>query len=345
MKKKNFVGLFITTLVLFSPIFFLHTKVRADSEPVYTVTLKAGEGHGDDIIIKSTDENADVEVSDYNPSQFYNQDGVMYYVAPYLPETFSSPSQKQYSFKSWESGGSSYAYGEAIAIPEDTRSLTLTAQWDDSWFELQTPKTIKITEPGFTTFTCTLTDLHLGSYMEEYYSKDAENLTLRFQGGSLALDGKTLPYLVHSPESDNPNAEDFAESQKFTEEDKGKEFQMSVYVSPEDFENAKNGTYTGALKCIGLYSYRSTPMVRAERNSSTTTTKIFEGDSISIPLTLTLDPSEPENISSDSQTSFPKTGEQCDATALTLALLSISLTIALLSIVINKKCKYAAKIK
>lgn len=324
MKKKNLISIFISVLIAVSPLFFTcmatHAEddiVSEDNESTYTVILKPGDGKGNDIVIKSTNDGAMAENSySANPGQFYENNETMFFKTPEMPEEFLSPTYKTDTFKNWSLGENTYYPWQTINLSElSNNTLTLTAQWNDSWFKIKTPDLVEITEPGYTNFSCTLTDLHLGESQEGYQMKVAQDLTVKYKGGSLENNGNNIPYLVQSSETPKSDPEEEAYSPTFTENDIGTNFNISVYISPDDYQNAKPGTYTGNLNCIGTYTYNYYPLLRSGRSStdSQSEQKVFENANFAVPLTITIPNKETKSenqVKADfSNKKSPKTGD------------------------------------
>lgn len=119
-----------TTLVMRATMMLLVTLFCAAGASAFTtrtVTLKAGNGSGSDIIISSG--KADNVASDFHSAkggQFYEENGIVWFKAPGKPDSFTAPS-KDMVFTEWSDGeGGTLSPGAVIAAPGD---LTLTAQW------------------------------------------------------------------------------------------------------------------------------------------------------------------------------------------------------------------------
>ena len=119
-----------TTLVMRATMMLLVTLFCAAGASAFTtrtVTLKAGNGSGSDIIISSG--KADNVASDFHSAkggQFYEENGIVWFKAPGKPDSFIAPS-KDMVFTEWSDGeGGTLSPGAVIAAPGD---LTLTAQW------------------------------------------------------------------------------------------------------------------------------------------------------------------------------------------------------------------------
>lgn len=120
-----------TTLVMRATMMLLVTLFCAAGASAFTprtVTLKAGDGSGSDIIISSG--KADNVASDFHSAkdgQFYEENGIVWFKAPGKPDSFTAPS-KDMVFTEWSDGeGGTLSPGAVIAAPGD---LTLTAQWE-----------------------------------------------------------------------------------------------------------------------------------------------------------------------------------------------------------------------
>lgn len=92
-----------------------------------TVTLKAGDGTGSDIIISSADAaNVAADFHSSSPGQFFEENGTVYFRAPYLPASFTAPSGKL--FTGWSDSVNTFSPGDHIPT---SGNFTLTAQWAD----------------------------------------------------------------------------------------------------------------------------------------------------------------------------------------------------------------------
>ena len=92
-----------------------------------TVTLKAGDGTGSDIIISSADAaNVALDHTSANAGQFFEENGTVYFRAPYLPASFTAPSGKL--FTGWSDSVNTFSPGGYIPT---SGNFTLTAQWAD----------------------------------------------------------------------------------------------------------------------------------------------------------------------------------------------------------------------
>ena len=93
-----------------------------------TVTLKAGDGTGSDIVISSANAaNVALDRQSASPGQFYEEDGIVRFRAPYCPASFTAPTGKV--FTGWSDGGS-YTYSPGSHMSA-SGNVTLTAQWVD----------------------------------------------------------------------------------------------------------------------------------------------------------------------------------------------------------------------
>ena len=91
------------------------------------VTLKAGEGTGGDIVIGSENTaNVALDRASANAGQFFEENGIVYFRAPYLPASFTAPSGKL--FTRWSDSVNTFSPGGYIPT---SGSFTLTAQWAD----------------------------------------------------------------------------------------------------------------------------------------------------------------------------------------------------------------------
>ncbi|MDO4199615.1 MAG: hypothetical protein Q4D57_02500 [Clostridia bacterium] len=294
MKKKKFLSVLITLLMIFSPMFFLSMKVHAaDDDNVYTVILKSGKGTGNDVIIKSTDSGvmAKSEAS-AKSSQFFVENNATYFCTPLsAPKTFQAPTDKKYSFSGWASENGEFLHDEDVKMNDcDNNTLVLTALWNDSFFKLAASDTIEIKGPGYTDFTYTLESLHLGKTDLGSGNKlIVDNVEVEFTSGTLEIDGKTIPYMI-CPTYGNPGKK--AISEQFTENDIGKEFKMSIYISEEDYKKIQPGIHktTLTLNCTGIYTCHPYSSKNPDGHSPNYIfeTKKFRGNTVALKLPLTL---------------------------------------------------------
>lgn len=154
-----------------------------------------------------------------------------------------------------------------------------------------------------------------------------DSVELEFRNGTLKSDdGKTLPYLV-CPTYGVPGERAVTES--FTEADIGKQFKLSIYISKEDYENTKIGTYTGKLKCTGIYTCH--PYSSDDPDASSPNfmfeTKKFRGSCIdTIPLRL-------------AKYNFLNTGDTTSASTLMVAICTLGLVTTIIIVTNRKKGK------
>lgn len=92
----------------------------------YTVTLKAGEGFGSDIVLNSTDDYyGTVTDLNYAPKgEFFTYGGHLCFQFPDCPSTFSSPNEEKV-FQGWDGPGLTPG-----VVRQITDNITLTAYWD-----------------------------------------------------------------------------------------------------------------------------------------------------------------------------------------------------------------------
>lgn len=346
MKKKKFLSILTMLLMIFSPMFFLSIKTHAaDDDEVYTVILKSGKGTGSDVIITSTDSGTMAKsAASAKSSQFFVENYATYFCTPLsAPKTFQAPSDGEYSFSGWASENGEFLHDEDVKMNDcDNNTLVLTALWNDSFFELAASGTIEIKGPGYTDFTYTLENLHLGKTdLGNGNELIVDNVELEFTSETLEIDGKTIPYMV-CPTYGNPGRK--AISEQFTEDDIGKEFKMSIYISEEDYKKIQPGTHTTTLtlNCTGIYTCHPYSSENPDGHSPNYIfeTKKFRGNTVTLtlPLTLiasyssndestsTIDANNPEDNAIDSgitqKVDNPKTGDSTNAISLVMMVTS-----------------------
>lgn len=352
MKKKKILSMLVSLLMIFSPMFFLSMKAHAaDDDEVYTVILKSGKGTGNDVTIKSTDNNAMAKnEASAKPGQFFTENNATYFCTPLsAPKNFQPPSDNEYSFSGWANESGEFLHDEDVKMNDyENNTLVLTALWNDSYFELEAKDEIKVKGPGYTDFTYTLENLHLGATdLGNGNELIVDNLELEFTSGTLEIGGQKVPYMI-CPTYGNPGKKALSES--FTEADAGKQFKMSIYISEEDYKKIQPGTYTTTLtlNCTGIYTchpYSSTNPDASSPNYIFETKK-FRGSTVTFTLPLTLIASYSSNdevistLTPNPETpDFPKTGDSINTIQLTVLTAVSAFGLAIAMITVNKKRK------
>ena len=155
--------------------------------------------------------------------------------------TLPEPKREGYQFLGWaetSEGAVKYKAGDTVTLDKD---LTLYAKWTrDSYFSLS-PDSCNLNGNGYTDIECTLTSLVLGMINGE----QTEWIGFYLNGGTLS-DGNEhyIPFLVDNPWHGR------AEGGKFQGNwlsSQGETFVMSIYIDPNDYNNAVPGTYTGTF--------------------------------------------------------------------------------------------------
>ena len=175
--------------------------------------------------------------------QFYNDsDNRIWFKAANNP--FTAPAG--YRFAGWKYGNATYLPGQSIQMPS-SGSITLTAQWvdKDAPHYLLSPTRYTLEGSGYTDIPCTLTEFANGKIrfaLREYIS---EYVFFYMNGGTLT-DGKghSISFLV-----DDPFHFGAAErkDQGSTLSSAGETFIMAIYISPNEYNQAVPGTYTGTF--------------------------------------------------------------------------------------------------
>lgn len=356
MKKKKFLSVLITLLMIFLQMFFLFIKTHAtDDDEVYTVILKSGKGAGSDVIITSTD-SGKMAQSEANAKsgQFFVENNATYFCTPLsAPKTFRAPMDNEYSFSGWVSENGEFLHDEDVKMNNyDNNTLVLTALWNDSFFELATSDTIEIKGSGYTDFTYILENLHLGKTdLGNGNELIVDNVELEFTSGTLTIDGKTIPYTI-CPTYGNPGEKVISE--QFTENDIGKKFKMSVYISEEDYKKIQPGTHktTLTLNCTGIYTCHPYSSENPDGHSPNYIfeTKKFRGNTVTLALPITLIASyssideststlNANNSEVTEKVDNPETGDSTNAVLLVM-MVTISICGFMIAITCkNKKCK------
>ena len=219
----------------------------------YTVTLSPGIGTGTPIVYQFDPETAAPNSSSARNCQFYyvnyNTIGFRLY-GDYYPTSFTLPAGIYFS--SWGN------WGNNGYITLTSSQTTFTANYsdnpDDAYYSLS-PTAYTIANSDYTDITCTLSTLSLGQVMRytgagwEYVQ--TEGIGFYMNGGTLTDGaGHSIPFLVDTPYHFK------AETRKYQGDipsSQGQEFIMSVYINPNDYDNAVPGTYTGELFYEGYW--------------------------------------------------------------------------------------------
>ena len=199
----------------------------------YTVTLSPGLGTGTPIIYHFDPETAALNTSAAQNCQFYyvNYNTIGFRLdSDYFPDSFTAPDGNVFS------GWSNYGY-----ITLSSSQTTLTALCLAGY--TLSPTAYTIANSGYTDITCTLSSLFLGQVMYNGQYVQAKGIDFYMNGGTLTDGtGNSIPFLVD-------NEFHFgAEDREYTGtpySSQGEEFIMSVYIDPEDYDNAVPGIYTG----------------------------------------------------------------------------------------------------
>ena len=213
-------------------------------DPIYTVTLEPGEIGGDAIVCRSCDQAVIPLWNQAQAYQFYYEDngaiGFKLDTSNY-PASFS-PSD-QYRFVGW---------GNAATLNPLTSTQTVfTAQWGAplaSWS--LTRNSVELHEAGYCIFYCDFetlvmnnVDVGLGITSNAYY------IELYFESGTMtSASGDVLPFLVGNGLGENAATSYYAGLYYSP-----KEFYASIYVDPDDYDNAEPGLYSGTMTCTGSW--------------------------------------------------------------------------------------------
>ena len=216
--------------------------LRSLSDTVYTVTLKAGDGTGSDIIIRS-DEADNVAASQATASngQFWDEgDNGIWFKFPDCP--FEAPDNSSFVGWKFDSNGENLAPGLVWKLTET--QLTLTATWQKNViyadYELSVPLNVTINGTDITVIPITATKLVFGQ--KEFAGDDPVH-------GHFYIDTDTFVLKYNVVELKN----DKGDTISFSNNDGGVEFYaegtktISVSVNPDDYASAAPGIYTGTL--------------------------------------------------------------------------------------------------
>ena len=216
----------------------------------FTITLMPGDGTGSTITINSHDDGRYFGTSsnggDVGNGQFFTMNGELWFKFPDCPDSFTAPDG--YLFDGWDSSDPGTIYPV-------TSNMTLVAHWtiDTSQYVMASytlsPTSYTLAGSGYTDIPCTLTSLNHGKYIKGDEVKDTDAIAFTTNGGTLKDgNGHSISFLVDNQNHNNLGGHVFMDNDQYGEhENEGDSFVFPVYISPNDFENAVPGAYTGKL--------------------------------------------------------------------------------------------------
>ena len=229
-------------------------SVIINVELVYVVTLDPGEGSGEPIVYRSSDQTEFPNWENSENLHFYlEDDGRMGFRlnSGYCPDTFIAP--ENYVFDKWSEDYTFHTLSSTNTV--------ITALWKEDATLLEpayyslSPSEYTIENSGYTDITCSFDSLYLGSVTNKYGNVEkAQFIGFIINGGTLTDgNGSSIPFLVddwfHSDAEDRKSTGNGYSSQEET-------FIMSVWIDPEDYAAAAPGTYTGELVYDSVWNAR-----------------------------------------------------------------------------------------
>ena len=286
-RKETYIPLrfFTTLLVMMLTAVCVMGQEIGGQIPNLSVTLKPGEVNGSPVSTGNQMLSASMpgmwagsvsQESQVSNGQFYSTaDNSTQYWFKAANNPFTAP--QGYRFAGWEYGETIYQPGQSIQMISS--SITLTAQWKyygDAPYYLLSPTAYTLEGSGYTDIPCTLTEFANGKITTELGVYTTENICFYMNGGTLT-DGKghEVSFLVDDPSHLVTAGRKFQGSSLSSA---GATFIMAIYISPEAFNQAVPGTYTGTF----TYDSEWNPMG-------------YTGDSGSMTLTLVV-PESPDKI-------------------------------------------------
>ncbi|MBO4580561.1 MAG: S-layer homology domain-containing protein [Clostridiales bacterium] len=245
-------------------------EIKAVFEP-YTVILDPGEGSGDPIVYKSTDQTEFPNWKQAVDCQFYLEDdgrmGFKLYCL-YCPDSFTAPAN--YNFLTWDRN-STYI----VLITSET---TITAKWYPACgyttkIEIS-PDSYEIEGSGYKDIVFGTGSCILGTTKGELGEEiDVEDILFTLHSGSLTDgNGNKIDYLVADSTKHEPVASlNFSYFSNRLNENK---YNGYIFIDPDEYDRAIPGIYSGKLVIDTILEYYFWG------------TKEVNGPSRSIPLTL-----------------------------------------------------------
>ncbi|MBR5112361.1 MAG: hypothetical protein IK097_02940, partial [Clostridia bacterium] len=238
--------------------------MTASADTVYTVTLDPGEGSGEPIVYRSSDQTEFPGWHDAQDFQFYLEDnGEMgfRFNKNYVPDSFTAPAG--YGFDGWQ-GATFYN-----TFPSGVTDIVFTAKWrkGPASYSLS-PSEYTIENSGYTDILCSFDSLFLGNVTYGNRTYQANRINFCMNAGTLTGgNGSSIPFLVdeefHFGAADRKDISNSYHSQEAI-------FIMSVWIDPEDYAAAAPGTYTGELVYDSEWN-TDVPNVAGESGSITLT--------------------------------------------------------------------------
>ncbi|MBR6360927.1 MAG: hypothetical protein IKS04_03960, partial [Clostridia bacterium] len=186
---KKTVSLVLSLLLVLGT--FAAGGMTASADTVYTVTLDPGEGSGEPIVFRSSDQTEFPNWQNSENLHFYlEDDGRMGFRFDelYVPDTFTAPAG--YEFDEWE-GAIRYN------ILNSTETV-FTAKWREAPASYSlSPSEYTIENSGYTDIPCSFDSLYLGKITDEYGTYQAEGINFYINAGTLTDgNGNSIPFLV-----------------------------------------------------------------------------------------------------------------------------------------------------
>ena len=212
--------------------------------PNLSVTLKSGLDNVSGIVINTRDDatiwhGSITDVSSVPNRHFYSTaDNPTQYWFKVSDNRFTTPAG--YRFTGWKYGDNTYQPGQSIQMPS-SGSITLTAQWNDVPYYSLSPTAYTLEGGGYTDIPCTLTEFANGIINGQV----TRWIDFYMNGGTLT-DGKghSISFLVDNRSHLGAEGRKFQSSPLSSA---GATFIMAIYISPEAFNQAVPGTYTGTF--------------------------------------------------------------------------------------------------
>ncbi len=248
-RKETYLPLrfFNTLLVMMLTVVCVMGQGIGGQAPNLSVSLKSGLDNVPGSVINTVEDatiwhGSITDVSSVPNGHFYSTaDNPTQYWFKVSDNRFTTPAG--YRFTGWKYGDNTYQPGQSIQMTSN--SITLTALWNDVPYYSLSPTAYTLEGGRYTDIPCTLTEFANGKIISAYGEEIPEYVVFYMNGGTLT-DGKghSISFLVddrfHWGAAEGSTTGN-------THSSAGETFIMAIYISPNEYNQAVPGTYTGTF--------------------------------------------------------------------------------------------------